>query len=301
MGIKHSSTADGSFSGTGATNWNADHTIDGDLDFGGFSLTNVGRLVVSAGTLTTDVPIASFTGTWNNSGVTFEGLDLQITDTASAAGSLAARIRAGVSGATRLLELDKSGNLVVADGARLSRQAGVGGLVFTSSGPVQQNGYELVSGGATSNAIASSRILKSTTGIADNVATSTVTFTVGNAATSASAKVMIRGSLGAGGAVGASEAAGTITYDIAIARRAGLATVATISSGYGAASSSVAGAATIAVTAALSGLTGADSASQTFTLQVTIACGSGSSTNHTAHVLVDIINAGTGSAAVQAS
>lgn len=50
MGIKHSSSADGSFSGTGATNWNADHVITGDLDFGGFSLTNVSDLQVTDGT-----------------------------------------------------------------------------------------------------------------------------------------------------------------------------------------------------------------------------------------------------------
>jgi len=28
VGIKHTDAADGSFSGTGATNWNKDHTVD---------------------------------------------------------------------------------------------------------------------------------------------------------------------------------------------------------------------------------------------------------------------------------
>jgi len=140
-------------------------------------------------------------------------------------------------------------------------------------------------------ALTANKKVKSVTAIADNVATNTITVTVPNAAHSAMLKLTLKGSLGAGGAIGANEATGTISYDVAIARTAGVATVATFSAAYGSATASVAGAATITITAAASAMSGAVGATQTFTVQVTIAKGSGSSDNHTCQVLAEIINA----------
>lgn len=136
--------------------------------------------------------------------------------------------------------------------------------------------------GTTSAATTTSRteINKAVATIADNTATATFTVTVPNAAHSAMLKVTLVGSLGAGGAVGANEATGTISYDFAIARTAGVATVVTASTAYGSSTSAVAGAATITITAAASAVSGANSATQTFTVDVTIAKGSGSSDNH---------------------
>jgi hypothetical protein len=135
------------------------------------------------------------------------------------------------------------------------------------------------------------KLLKAVTSIADNTATAAITVTIPNAAHSAMLNLKLAGSLGAGGAIGANEANASIEYNIAIARTAGLATVATISSAFGSASSSVAGAATITISAAASSLTGANSAQQTFTVNVTIARGSGSSTNHTCLVCAELLNA----------
>lgn len=142
-----------------------------------------------------------------------------------------------------------------------------------------------------STALTANKKVKSVTAIADNVATDTITVTVPNAAHSASLKLTLKGSLGAGGAIGANEATGVISYDVAIARTAGVATVATVSTAYGSATASVAGASTITITAAASAMTGAVGATQTFTIQVTIAKGSGASDNHTCQVLAEIINA----------
>lgn len=150
----------------------------------------------------------------------------------------------------------------------------------------------VTSGGGPNGGVSScNQALKVSSGIADATPTPTWTITVPNAAHSACLRVTFVASLGAGGAIGANEATGTITYDFAIARTAGVATVVTASTAYGSATSSVAGAATITVTAAASAISGLASATQTFTLNVTITKGSGSSSNHTCRTWLEVINA----------
>ena len=68
-------------------------------------------LFLGAGTATTDVQALSATQTWNNAAVSFTGLKFTITDTASAAGSLALQILGGAAGATNLFAIDKAGNV----------------------------------------------------------------------------------------------------------------------------------------------------------------------------------------------
>jgi hypothetical protein len=127
--------------------------------------------------------------------------------------------------------------------------------------------------------------------IADNTATDTFTITVPNVTARATLKVTISSALGAGGAVGAGEASGTISYDVVINRFAGANAVGSVSSAYGSATALSAGAATITTTAALSAVAGAVGAVNTFAFRPTIARGSGSSTNHTCVILVEVINA----------
>lgn len=55
----------------------------------------VGAALITQGTLTAQVPGLSHTATWNNVAVTFIAQTLDVTDTASAAGSLLARWRVG--------------------------------------------------------------------------------------------------------------------------------------------------------------------------------------------------------------
>lgn len=62
------------------------------------------------GTATTDVGLRA-TQTWNASGVTFTGIKYTITDTASAAGSLAMQILGGASGTTSLFKVTKGGKV----------------------------------------------------------------------------------------------------------------------------------------------------------------------------------------------
>lgn len=132
---------------------------------------------------------------------------------------------------------------------------------------------------------------KQVTAIADATATTVFTVTVPNAAHSAMIKVTLAGSIGAGGAIGVNEATGTISYDIAIARTAGVNAVATISAAYGSVTSAVAGATTITVAGDLGAVSGAVGASNTFTIRVTITKGGGSSANHTCMAYARVLNA----------
>ena len=135
-------------------------------------------------------------------------------------------------------------------------------------------------------------INKAVTAFTDGVAKATFTVTVPNAAHSAALQVQLTASLGAGGAVGANEATGTISYDFAIARTAGAATVITASVAYGSAVSAVAGADTLTVTSAASAVSGANSATQTFTINVTISkVGVGAEDNHTCLCYAKLMNA----------
>lgn len=151
--------------------------------------------------------------------------------------------------------------------------------------------HTVTQNGALGAATTGTRLLKSVTGIANNTATDIITVTVPNAAHSATLKVTLTGSLGAGGAIGANEATGTTSFNVPIARTAGVATVPATATAYAVTNTNVAGAATITVTYAISAISGAVGATQTFTVTVTIARGSGSSTNHTCLVDAEILNA----------
>ena len=92
-------------------------------------------LTIAAGTATTDVSALSVTQTWNAAGVTFEGVLVTITDTASASGSLGFQVLGGASGTTNLLSISKAGLLTCGGTAPITVGAnGIGGSgLFTST------------------------------------------------------------------------------------------------------------------------------------------------------------------------
>ena len=133
---------------------------------------------------------------------------------------------------------------------------------------------------------------KSVTGIADNTFTDVFTVTVPNNAHSASLRVRLTGSAGAGGAIGANESTQDAEYMINVARTAGVNAVATIGAVVGqAAAATVAGGNNIAVSAQLSAISGAVGASNTFTIQVKVARAAGTATNHTCFGYAELLNA----------
>lgn len=91
------------------SNWNADHAVT--------------NLVLTHGTIATDVNTLGATVTWNAAGVTFTAQKVNVTDTASASGSLLADWQVG---GTSKAKISKSGALMVAAGT-----AAAPGLFFS--------------------------------------------------------------------------------------------------------------------------------------------------------------------------
>lgn len=81
--------------------------LGGNLDLNSHSITG------SAGTLTTNVKVLDLSVTWNNAGVTFTGLKLNVTDSASNAASLLMDLQVG--GASKF-SVTKAGAVYLGDG-----------------------------------------------------------------------------------------------------------------------------------------------------------------------------------------
>lgn len=83
--------------------------------YGGNFLPNIGGtltggLTVALGTITADTQNISSTATWNNAGVTFTALKLNVTDSASNAASLLIDLQ---KAGTSQFKVDKSGNTTI--------------------------------------------------------------------------------------------------------------------------------------------------------------------------------------------
>lgn len=195
----------------------------------------------------------------------------------------------GVStGTTAITKWNASGQIVHAGGY----------LAWGSSVLTSPDNYifriganQLRFGATTGTATSRAEISKAVTAFADAVAKSVFTVTVPNAAHHAVIELEIQGALGAGGAVGAGEAMATNTYKIAIVRTAGVATVATATAASDGVAVAVAGANTVTATAAVSAMTGAVGATQTFEINVTITKNAGASDNHTCLAYAKLMNA----------
>lgn len=87
---------------------------------------NTSALVLTGGTVTADAPVISATQTWNNAGITFTGIQLNVTSTASAAASLLLNLQVG---GVSQFSADKSGNLISTGNVRL----GSGGILSFGS------------------------------------------------------------------------------------------------------------------------------------------------------------------------
>lgn len=153
------------------------------------------------------------------------------------------------------------------------------------------SGFDAFQYGPSAGATTSNRLQKAVTAFSDGVAKTVLTIAIPNAAHSASVMVRVTGSMGAGGAIGANEASATNAYIVTVVRTAGVNAVATISSAFGAAAANVAGAGTVTATAGLAAVSGAVGAANTIDVQVTITKSGGSSDNHTAVVIGEILNA----------
>ena len=98
-----------------------------------------GGFEILCGAQTSDINALSATQTWNASGVAFTGIKFTITDTASAAGSLAMQILGGASGTTSLFKVTKGGQVDAPSYA-------VGGSAGASFGPGAVTSITVVNG-----------------------------------------------------------------------------------------------------------------------------------------------------------
>lgn len=110
----------------------ANLTKDGRLTLANGGNANTSLAVLTGGTLTTSNPVLSATQTWNAGGVTFNGLLLNVTDTASAVGSTLFDFQVG---AVSRANLTRNGRLTLANGGNVDTSLAVltGGTILTSN------------------------------------------------------------------------------------------------------------------------------------------------------------------------
>lgn len=146
--------------------------------------------------------------------------------------------------------------------------------------------------GAPGSAASAVRFPKLVTGITNNSATAVLTVTVPNAAHTAVVRAVLIAMCGAGGAIGANEAMATIEAEIRLTRTAGVTTGFAVTTRETSVTQNVSGGTTLTTfSAAVSTISGAVGATQTFTLNVTIARNSGSADNHECLMEVTVLNA----------
>lgn len=138
---------------------------------------------------------------------------------------------------------------------------------------------------------------KTITAVADDTATTLFTVTIPNPTTyhSATIDLTVMGIAGAGGAVGAGESVSSAFYQIVVTRTVGVAAVAGISTAASAvaASSAVSGGDQIVspLLVTLGAVTGGATATETFTIQVTVDDDTGAATNHVVIGYASVLNA----------
>lgn len=157
---------------------------------------------------------------------------------------------------------------------------------------IQVTGQASVGGtGVPGAASVMSSLTKAVTAFSDTVAKAVFTVTVPNAAHTAAIEIDALGVMGAGGAVGAGETSRLSKYQLVVTRTAALDAVATLSSAIGGVQSKVAGADNItSVVVTASAMTGASSATQTFTILVAITKAAGAADNHTCVATARLLN-----------
>lgn len=160
-----------------------------------------------------------------------------------------------------------------------------------STSPIEIVGA-VVAGGANS----AYTLMKTTTAIADDVATTIFTISVPNPAASsfhsAVINVNLLGICGAGGTVGAGEFITTAVGSIGVTRTPGVASVINISSLTQTTAVNVAGGDTaVAITLTNVAVAGGNTVTQTFAIQVTMDDDTGSGTNHICVAEITVINA----------
>jgi hypothetical protein len=298
--VTHNTPADGTFSASGSAAWDEDHAVAG---LGTMAEEAAADYTTTAG-LTAYLASPPAIGGTAPAAVTATTLIAGTSPTTLGNGTAATHTLAtNLSGATDPSIAFGNGTVDVLIGSDTTRfGAGFFTISSTTSRFLWNNdvGVQraaakslLFGGSSTSPGAATSRteINKTVTGITDAAATATFTVTIPNAAHTATIEFELTGIIGAGGAIGAHEAAATTSGKIIVTRTAGVNAVASaVSTAFGAVAANVAGATTVTVAAAVSAISGAVGATNTFTINVTITKAGGSSANHICLCYAKVMN-----------
>lgn len=138
-----------------------------DLQKGGTSLFNVGKsgtITSALGTIAASTPALSSTATWNSGGVTFTHIFANITDTASASGSLLADLQVGGSSK---FSVTKAGNVSAAGTLNVT-----GAATFTAGAQSAAVAITVTADGLTTGTVpAGTRFVSVTSDNADKIMT----------------------------------------------------------------------------------------------------------------------------------
>jgi hypothetical protein len=297
--VTHNTAADGTFSAAGSAAWDENHAVAG---LGTMAEEAAADYTTTAG-LTAYLASPPAIGGTAPAAVTATTLIAGTSPTTLGNGTAATHTLAtNLSGATdpsivfanAQVGLNVSGTDQVVAGNGFARVAGALQFVDSNCGIARAAINSLVFGVSVGAGAAISRteINKTVTGITDAAATVTFTVTIPNAAHTATVEFELTGIIGAGGAIGAHEAAATTSGKIIVTRTAGVNAVASaVSTAFGAVAANVAGATTVTVAAAVSAISGAVGATNTFTINVTITKAGGSSANHICLCYAKVMNA----------
>jgi hypothetical protein len=303
--VTHNTPADGTFSASGSAAWDEDHAVAGlgtmaeedaaDYDTAA-SIAATYLSIVTAGTTYAPLAGATFTGpVLLPDGLVSAPTLLFNGDTITGWYQPSANQWAWTAHATNAAILFASNGIRVSSANIFgwsSAASAAGGTLDTALARAAANSIVFGGTGTTAGAVTSrTEINKTVTGITDAAATATFTVTIPNAAHTATIEFELTGIIGAGGAIGAHEAAATTSGKVIVTRTAGVNAVASaVSTAFGAVAANVAGATTVTVAAAVSAISGAVGATNTFTINVTITKAGGSSANHICLCYAKVMN-----------
>lgn len=135
------------------------------------------------GTVTTSAPIIAATQTWNAGGVTFTGVSIAITNTASAAASLPFQVLGGAAGATNLFSVRIDGLTTVTSGGLTVTAGSLGVYVAPDTNIAIKLTGTMTGTGATQSVVSARMTFASTTitggtGVDVAIATAAAAFTL---------------------------------------------------------------------------------------------------------------------------
>lgn len=301
--VTSATPADGTFSATGTTVWNAGMSgpVTGTLDLADIDGLGTGVETALGTAVNTTGGFPTVGATLTSGRVALVGASGVLTDDAGFTFDPATRntIIRNLGGTAQFTVAPASAttltlaNGLSASGVDVTTTYGfagwtkIGGLGGSPGNVLYFGGTAASAGSVTGR----TEINKAVTAFTDGVAKATFTVTIPNASHNATLEVEVTGICGAGGAIGAGEASASNSYKFNISRTAGVNAVVGVSAAFGAAASNVAGGTTLTATAAASAIAGAVGDPNTFTVNVTITKGGGASDNHVALMYGKLMNA----------